>query len=99
MLIPMQGFLLFMGKWEPVKRPYQSIVSSVGVQQIFAESFVYDYQRNKTKDGDSLFHFDFYRIRKLEEVMDIGYEEYFFSGIFCFIEWPEKIEHYCQKML
>ena len=45
----------------------------------------------KTSDGDSLFHFDFYRIRKLEEVMDIGYEEYFFSGNYCFIEWPEKI--------
>jgi len=51
----------------------------------------------KTKDGDSLFHFDFYRIRKLEEVMDIGYEEYFFSGNFCFIEWPEKIEQLLPK--
>lgn len=46
----------------------------------------------KTGAGDSLFHFDFYRIRKDEEVMDIGYEEYFFSGKYCFIEWPEKIE-------
>lgn len=46
----------------------------------------------KTNNGDSLFHFDFYRIKKLEEVMDIGYEEYFYSGNYCFIEWPEKIE-------
>jgi tRNA threonylcarbamoyladenosine biosynthesis protein TsaE len=46
----------------------------------------------KTRSGDPLFHFDFYRIRKQEEVMDIGYEEYFFSGNYCFIEWPEKIE-------
>ena len=45
----------------------------------------------KTSRGDSIFHFDFYRIRKLEEVMDIGYEEYFFSGNYCFIEWPEMI--------
>ena len=51
----------------------------------------------KTNDGDSLFHFDFYRIMKLEEVMDIGYEEYFFSGNFCFIEWPEKIEQLLPK--
>lgn len=41
--------------------------------------------------GESVFHFDFYRIKKLEEVYDIGYEEYFYSGNFCFIEWPEMI--------
>lgn len=51
----------------------------------------------KTNEGESLFHFDFYRIRKLEEVMDIGYEEYFFSGNFCFIEWPENIEQLLPK--
>jgi tRNA threonylcarbamoyladenosine biosynthesis protein TsaE len=46
----------------------------------------------KTTRGESIFHFDFYRIKKLEEVMDIGYEEYFYSGDYCFIEWPELIE-------
>ena len=45
-----------------------------------------------TQDNESLFHFDFYRIEKLEEVMDIGYEEYFYSGSYCFIEWPEMIK-------
>jgi len=40
----------------------------------------------------SLFHFDFYRIKKLEEVYDMGYEDYFYSGSLCFIEWPELIE-------
>ncbi len=39
-----------------------------------------------------IFHFDFYRIKKLEEVYDMGYEEYFYSGALCFIEWPELIE-------
>ncbi|MCD6355122.1 MAG: tRNA (adenosine(37)-N6)-threonylcarbamoyltransferase complex ATPase subunit type 1 TsaE [Prolixibacteraceae bacterium] len=39
-----------------------------------------------------VFHFDFYRIKNLEEVFDLGYEDYFFSGNYCFIEWPEKIE-------
>ncbi len=43
-------------------------------------------------DGDSIYHFDFYRIKKLEEVYDIGYENYFYSGSYCFIEWPELIE-------
>lgn len=44
-----------------------------------------------TVHGGSLFHFDFYRIRNIGEVLDIGYEDYFFSGEYCFIEWPEKI--------
>jgi tRNA threonylcarbamoyladenosine biosynthesis protein TsaE len=39
----------------------------------------------------SIYHFDFYRIEKEEEVFDMGYEDYFYSGNFCFIEWPEKI--------
>lgn len=39
-----------------------------------------------------LFHFDFYRINKLEEAYDIGYENYFFSNYLCLVEWPEKIE-------
>lgn len=39
-----------------------------------------------------VFHFDFYRIKKLEEVYDLGYEEYFYGGALCLIEWPELIE-------
>ena len=39
-----------------------------------------------------IFHFDFYRIKKLEEVYDMGYEDYFYSGSLCFIEWPELID-------
>ena len=42
--------------------------------------------------GGRLFHFDFYRIKKIEEVYDMGYEDYFYSGSLCFIEWPELIE-------
>ena len=41
---------------------------------------------------DLIYHFDFYRIKKLEEVLDIGYEEYLFSGYYCFLEWADKIE-------
>lgn len=42
--------------------------------------------------GALIYHFDFYRIKKIEEVYDMGYEEYFYSGALCFIEWPELIE-------
>ncbi|MBQ2224482.1 MAG: tRNA (adenosine(37)-N6)-threonylcarbamoyltransferase complex ATPase subunit type 1 TsaE [Prevotella sp.] len=43
-------------------------------------------------DGDPIYHFDFYRIKKLEEVYDMGYEDYFDSGYLCLLEWPELIE-------
>lgn len=45
-----------------------------------------------TEGGKSVYHFDFYRIKKLEEAYDIGYENYFYSGNLCLIEWPEMIE-------
>ena len=39
-----------------------------------------------------IFHFDFYRIKNLEEAYNLGYEDYFFGDEYCFVEWPEKIE-------
>ena len=45
-----------------------------------------------TDSGISIYHFDFYRIKNIEEVYDFGYEDYFYSDNICFIEWPELIE-------
>ncbi|MGM0566454.1 MAG: tRNA (adenosine(37)-N6)-threonylcarbamoyltransferase complex ATPase subunit type 1 TsaE [Bacteroidota bacterium] len=45
-----------------------------------------------TENGSSVFHFDFYRIEKVSEAADIGFEEYLYSGDYCLIEWPEKVE-------
>ena len=45
-----------------------------------------------TREGKNIYHFDFYRINRLEEAYDFGYEEYFYSGNLCLVEWPEKIE-------
>ena len=42
--------------------------------------------------GEPIYHFDFYRIKNLQEVLDIGYEDYVYSGNLCFMEWPELIE-------
>ena len=42
-------------------------------------------------NGSVVYHFDFYRLKNVQEAYDIGYEEYFYSGNYCFIEWPEKI--------
>lgn len=44
-----------------------------------------------TENGETIYHFDFYRLKSLREALDIGVEEYFYSGAYCFIEWPEKI--------
>lgn len=51
-------------------------------------SIVNEYAR---ADGGAVYHFDFYRIDRLEEAYDIGYEMYFFSGEPCLVEWPERI--------
>ena len=53
-------------------------------------AIVNEYRSDTT--GELIYHFDFYRIKKLEEVYDMGYEDYFYCGALCFIEWPELIE-------
>lgn len=52
-------------------------------------AIVNEYHSEKT---GNIYHFDFYRIKKLEEVYDMGYEDYFYSNSLCFIEWPELVE-------
>lgn len=47
-----------------------------------------------TKDDDVVYHFDFYRIEKAEDLYQIGFDDYLFSGHYCFMEWTEKIEQY-----
>lgn len=53
-------------------------------------SIVNEYRSDTT--AELVYHFDFYRIKKLEEVYDMGFEDYFYSGAVCLIEWPELIE-------
>ena len=63
----------------------------LGVTDIMSSptfSIVNEYQADKNK---KIYHFDFYRIEDEKEAYDMGYEEYFFSSAYCFIEWPEKI--------
>lgn len=44
-----------------------------------------------TGEGGPIYHFDFYRLKNEKEAYDLGYEEYFYSGNYCFVEWPQKI--------
>lgn len=46
----------------------------------------------ETEQFQEIYHFDFYRIKSMDELFDLGYEEYFFSDKYCFVEWPELIE-------
>ena len=57
-------------------------------------AIVNEYQTSPAAElqGGVIYHFDFYRIKRLAEVYDMGYEEYFYSGDLCLIEWPELIE-------
>ena len=52
-------------------------------------AIIHEYQ---SEHFGKLYHFDFYRVEKLEEAYDIGYEDYFYSGNYCFIEWADKAE-------
>jgi len=62
-------------------------VKDVAVSPTF--SLINEY---RTTAGEAVYHFDFYRINKQSEAFDMGCEEYFWSGSYCFVEWPEKIE-------
>ena len=70
----------------------KAVCEALGVEDTVASptfSIVNEYRANT---GELVYHFDFYRIKKLEEVYDMGYEDYFYSGAVSFIEWPELIE-------
>ena len=69
----------------------KALCNELGVVEIVTSptfALINEYQ---TGNGKIIYHFDFYRIEKIEEVFDFGYEDYFYSGNYCFIEWPDKI--------
>lgn len=70
----------------------QSICENLGSEDnVTSPTFALINEYN-TADLNSIFHFDFYRIEDIEEAFDLGYEDYIYSGDYCFIEWPEMIE-------
>ena len=83
----------FYGKMGAGKTTFvKAICEELGVEDVITSPTFAIINEYTTGEGDSLVHFDFYRIKKLEEVYDMGYEDYFYSGALCFIEWPELIE-------
>ena len=84
----------FYGKMGSGKTTFiKAICEELGVDDVITSpTFAIVNEYSLRGGGGLLYHFDFYRIKKLEEVYDMGYEEYFYSGNYCFIEWPELIE-------
>jgi tRNA threonylcarbamoyladenosine biosynthesis protein TsaE len=84
----------FYGKMGAGKTTFiKAVCEELGVTEVITSptfAIVNEYQ--VSNDATVIYHFDFYRIKKLEEVYDMGYEDYFYSGSLCFIEWPELIE-------
>ena len=70
----------------------KSVCKELGVTETVASPTFAIINEYKGGNGEPIYHFDFYRIHKLEEVFDFGYEDYFYSGHTCFIEWPELVE-------
>ncbi len=84
----------FYGKMGAGKTTFiKAVCEELGVTDVVTSptfAIVNEYRSDTT--GELIYHFDFYRIKKLEEVYDMGYEDYFYCGAVCFIEWPELIE-------
>lgn len=84
----------FYGKMGAGKTTFvKAVCECLGVEDVITSpTFAIVNEYTSATTGDAIYHFDFYRIKKLEEVYDMGYEDYFYSGSLCFLEWPELIE-------
>lgn len=84
----------FYGKMGAGKTTFiKAVCEELGVEDVINSptfAIVNEYVDGK---GEPVYHFDFYRIKNLQEVLDIGYEDYVYSGHVCFMEWPELIEN------
>ena len=82
----------FYGKMGAGKTTFiKAVCEELGVDDVIT-SPTFAIVNEYTAQGEPVYHFDFYRIKKLEEVYDMGFEDYFYSGSLCLIEWPELIE-------
>ena len=70
----------------------KAICEELGVQDAINSPTFAIVNEYEAANGDPIYHFDFYRIKRLSEAFDMGCDDYFYSGNLCFIEWPELIE-------
>jgi tRNA threonylcarbamoyladenosine biosynthesis protein TsaE len=69
----------------------KEICRKLGVEEIVTSPTFTIVNEYRSGSGEPVFHFDFYRIKSESEAFDLGYENYLYSGNYCFVEWPEKI--------
>ncbi|MBO7489845.1 MAG: tRNA (adenosine(37)-N6)-threonylcarbamoyltransferase complex ATPase subunit type 1 TsaE [Bacteroidales bacterium] len=90
---PDERFYAFFGSMGVGKTTLiKEICAQLGVEQNVCSPTFAIINEYADRDGEPVYHFDFYRLKNLDEAYDIGYEEYFYSGCWCFTEWTEKIE-------
>ena len=83
----------FYGKMGAGKTTFiKAICEELGVEDVVNSPTFAIVNEYTDGEGEPIFHFDFYRIKKESEAYDIGFEEYVYSGHLCFMEWPELIE-------
>ena len=71
----------------------KAVCEELGVEDVITSpTFAIVNEYRSDASGELIYHFDFYRVKKIEEVYDMGFEDYFYSGALCFIEWPELCE-------
>ncbi|MBP3423989.1 MAG: tRNA (adenosine(37)-N6)-threonylcarbamoyltransferase complex ATPase subunit type 1 TsaE [Alistipes sp.] len=69
-----------------------TLMESLGSEDIVTSPTFALVNQYYTAEREPVYHFDFYRINSINEAFDMGYEEYFYSGDLCLVEWPEKVE-------
>ena len=84
----------FYGKMGAGKNTFiKAVCEELGVEDVITSpTFAIVNEYRSDASGELIYHFDFYRVKKIEEVYDMGFEDYFYSGALCFIEWPELCE-------
>lgn len=90
---PEERFFAFFGKMGVGKTTLiKELCACLGVEDNVCSPTFAIINEYMAASGDPVYHFDFYRLKNLAEAYDLGYEEYFYSGCYCFTEWTEKIE-------
>ncbi len=90
---PDDRFFAFFGKMGVGKTTLiKELCDVLGVEDVVCSPTFAIVNEYSAGDGEPVYHFDFYRLKSVAEAYDIGYEEYFYSGCYCFTEWTEKVE-------
>ena len=90
---PQERIFLFYGHMGAGKTTFINALCAALEVQDSTSSPTFSIVNEYASSHGPLYHFDFYRLKDESEALDLGYEEYFYSGNYCFVEWPEKIEN------